>query len=64
MINKTYKYYFNPIPHTIFSLGIARPDQYGTGFSKINVSESDEIDETNIIEYFTEQDWKVHPDWY
>lgn len=57
-------FYFHPLPHTPFSLGLALPHEYGNTWIKVG----DEIKRNqhmsiNISDFFIGENWKVHPDW-
>ncbi len=57
-------FYYTPLPHTPFSLGLVLPHEYGNTWIKVG----DEIRRNqhmkiNISEYFVGENWRVHPDW-
>lgn len=60
-MDKSYDYYFTPISDTPFSLGVAIPSDYGSGATKINITES--INELNVSDYFAGENWKVNKEW-
>nr|CAD7262603.1 unnamed protein product [Timema shepardi] len=72
---RRYKYFYNPIDGTPFSLGLAIPDGYGMyevlaeqeiKHSSINAElfqHSPLALEIRVTEYFKGSNWKVHPDW-
>ena len=57
-------FYFAPLPHTPFSLGLVLPHDYGNTWIKVG----DEIKRNqhtgkNISDYFVGENWKIHPEW-
>lgn len=62
---ENYDYYFEPLPNTPFSLGLAIPSEYGNTWIKVG----DEVKRNlhmgmNMSDFFVGDNWKVHPDWY
>ncbi|XP_063239126.1 voltage-dependent calcium channel subunit alpha-2/delta-3 isoform X2 [Bacillus rossius redtenbacheri] len=58
---RRYKYFYNPIEGTPFSLGLAIPEGYGMYevLAQLEIKHSP----INVTEYFKGNNWKVHPDW-
>lgn len=62
---ENYDYYFEPLPNTPFSLGLAIPSEYGNTWIKVG----DEVKRNlhmgmNMSDFFVGDNWKVHPEWY
>nr|CAD7570715.1 unnamed protein product [Timema californicum] len=58
---RRYKYFYNPIDGTPFSLGLAIPDGYG--MYEVLAEQEIKHSSINVTEYFKGSNWKVHPDW-
>lgn len=57
-------FYYTPLPHTPFSLGLVLPSVYGKTWIKVG----DEVKrnqhmQINISDYFVGENWRVHPEW-
>lgn len=57
-------YFFAPLLHTPFTLGIVLPSEYGKTWIKVGeeVLKNKHM-KVNISEFFMGENWKIHPDW-
>ncbi|KAJ9576006.1 hypothetical protein L9F63_007106, partial [Diploptera punctata] len=58
---RRYKYFYNAIEGTPFSLGLAIPEGYG--MYEVLGEQEIKHSHVNVTEYFKGNNWKVHPDW-
>lgn len=59
-----YDYYYAPLENTPFSIAIAIPHSVGTNILKVNdVIARHHHRGANFVEYFSGNNWKVHPKW-
>eukprot|EP00096_Caligus_rogercresseyi_P006770 TRINITY_DN2360_c0_g1_i7.p1 TRINITY_DN2360_c0_g1~~TRINITY_DN2360_c0_g1_i7.p1 ORF type:complete len:691 (+),score=187.76 TRINITY_DN2360_c0_g1_i7:226-2298(+) len=54
-------YFYHPLINTPFSLGIALPRDYGRQrvSGKVDIS----LTKKNVSDWFTDSNWRIHPDW-
>ncbi|XP_050313474.1 voltage-dependent calcium channel subunit alpha-2/delta-4 [Anthonomus grandis grandis] len=58
---RRYKYFYNRIEGTPFSLGLAIPEGYG--MFELLAEQEIKHSQKNVTEYFRGNNWRVHPDW-
>ncbi|XP_030748608.1 voltage-dependent calcium channel subunit alpha-2/delta-3 isoform X3 [Sitophilus oryzae] len=58
---RRYKYFYNPIEGTPFSLGLAIPEGYG--MYELLAEQEIKHSQKNVTDYFKGNNWRVHPDW-
>ncbi|XP_060516283.1 voltage-dependent calcium channel subunit alpha-2/delta-3 isoform X2 [Cylas formicarius] len=58
---RRYKYFYNPIEGTPFSLGLAIPEGYG--MYELLAEQEIKHSQKNVTDYFKGTNWRVHPDW-
>ncbi|XP_066248277.1 voltage-dependent calcium channel subunit alpha-2/delta-3 [Euwallacea similis] len=58
---RRYKYFYNSIEGTPFSLGLAIPEGYG--MYELAAEQEIKHSQKNVTDYFKGTNWRVHPDW-
>ncbi|CAH1121282.1 unnamed protein product [Ceutorhynchus assimilis] len=58
---RRYKYFYNRIEGTPFSLGLAIPEGYG--MYELVAEQEIKHAQKNVTDYFKGNKWRVHPDW-
>ncbi|XP_014216033.1 voltage-dependent calcium channel subunit alpha-2/delta-3 isoform X2 [Copidosoma floridanum] len=58
---RRHNYFYEPIPDTPFSLGLALPEGYG--MYELHAEQEIRHAHDNVTHYFKGDTWKVHPDW-